>query len=62
MNIALILTAIKSGATVANYCGVTGLHKDPTTGCITGARVKDEIAGGEFYIKAKVRLCSHHHQ
>ncbi|KAG1732419.1 DAO-domain-containing protein [Suillus paluster] len=54
MNIALILTAIKAGATAANYCGVTSLHKDPTTGLITGARVKDHIAGGEFDVKAKV--------
>lgn len=58
MNIALILTAIKAGATAANYCGVTALHKDPSTGRITGARVKDEIAGNEFDVKAKVRLRS----
>jgi len=55
MNIALILTAIKAGATAANYCGVTALHKDLATGRITGARVKDEITGGEFDVKAKVR-------
>ncbi|KAG1849901.1 DAO-domain-containing protein [Suillus subalutaceus] len=54
MNLALILTAIKAGATAANYCGVTSLRKDPTTGLITGARVKDYIAGGEFDVKAKV--------
>ncbi|KAG1901397.1 DAO-domain-containing protein [Suillus fuscotomentosus] len=54
MNLALILTAIKAGATVANYCGVTSLHKDPTTGLITGARVKDYIAGGEFDVRAKI--------
>jgi len=62
MNIALILTAIKLGATAVNYCGVTALHKDPTTGRISGARVKDGIAGSEFDIKAKVRLRFHHHQ
>jgi hypothetical protein len=55
MNLALILTAIKAGATAINYCGVTSLRKDPTTGLITGARVKDYIAGGEFDIKAKAR-------
>jgi glycerol-3-phosphate dehydrogenase len=54
MNLALILTAIKAGATAANYCGVTSLRKDSTTGLITGARVKDYIAGGEFDVKAKV--------
>lgn len=54
MNLALILTAIKAGAIAANYCGVTSLRKDPTTGVITGARVKDYIAGGEFDVKAKV--------
>jgi glycerol-3-phosphate dehydrogenase len=58
MNIALILTAIKAGATAVNYCGVTALHNDPTTGLLTGARVKDEIAGNEFDIKAKVCLRS----
>jgi glycerol-3-phosphate dehydrogenase len=55
MNLALILTAIKAGATATNYCGVTSLRKDPTTGLITGARVKDYIAGGEFDVKAKAR-------
>lgn len=54
MNLALILTAIKAGATAINYCGVTSLRKDPTTGLVTGARVKDYIAGGEFDVKAKV--------
>jgi len=56
MNLALILTAIKAGATAANYCGVTSLRKDSTTGLITGARVKDYIAGGEFDVKAKARF------
>ena len=28
MNVALIMTAVKLGATVANYCGVTQLHKN----------------------------------
>ncbi|OJA15387.1 hypothetical protein AZE42_11322, partial [Rhizopogon vesiculosus] len=56
MNITLILTAIKAGATAANYCDVTALHEDPITSRINGVRVKDEIAGNEIDIKAKINI------
>ncbi|KAG5634611.1 hypothetical protein H0H81_001380 [Sphagnurus paluster] len=52
MNIALIMTAVKLGATVANYCEVTALHKD-STGHITGAQATDTLTGASFRIRAK---------
>ncbi|GLB40496.1 putative FAD-dependent glycerol-3-phosphate dehydrogenase family protein [Lyophyllum shimeji] len=53
MNIALIMTAVKLGAVVANYTEVTGLQKDPTSGKITGAQVKDNLTGEEWTVRAK---------
>ncbi|KIJ17593.1 hypothetical protein PAXINDRAFT_110970 [Paxillus involutus ATCC 200175] len=52
MNVALIMTAVKLGATVANYCGVTDLHKN-AEGKLIGAKVKDELTGREFNVRAK---------
>ncbi|KAF8992699.1 DAO-domain-containing protein [Cyathus striatus] len=52
MNVALIMTAVKQGAVVANYCEVTDLHKD-ASGKLTGARVKDGLSGKEWNVKAK---------
>ncbi|KAJ7611615.1 FAD dependent oxidoreductase-domain-containing protein [Roridomyces roridus] len=52
MNMALIMTAVKQGATVANYCEVTELHKN-TFGKLNGARVKDNLSGQEFNVRAK---------
>ncbi|KAH7885511.1 FAD dependent oxidoreductase-domain-containing protein [Phlebopus sp. FC_14] len=52
MNVALIMTAVKLGATVANYCGVTDLHKD-ADGKLIGAQVKDELTGRAFSVRAK---------
>ncbi|KAF9222993.1 DAO-domain-containing protein [Gyrodon lividus] len=52
MNVALIMTAVKLGATVTNYCGVTDLHKN-TEGKLIGAKVKDELTGREFNVRAK---------
>lgn len=54
MNVALIMTAVKLGATVANYCGVTELHKN-AQGKLVGAKVKDELTGREFNVRAKVK-------
>jgi len=53
MNIALIMTAVKYGATVANHCEVTELHK-ASTGKLNGARLKDKLTGKEWDIRAKV--------
>lgn len=49
------MTAVKHGATVANYCEVTDLHKD-SNGKLNGARVKDNLTGEEFNVRAKVRV------
>lgn len=54
MNIALIMSAVKHGATVANYCEVTELHKS-SSGKLNGARLKDNLTGEEWNIRAKVR-------
>lgn len=52
MNLALIMSAVKHGATVANYCEVTQLQKDPN-GKLTGASVRDNLTGSEWSIRAK---------
>ncbi|KAG6829357.1 hypothetical protein H0H92_004723 [Tricholoma furcatifolium] len=52
MNIALIMTAVKLGATVANYTEVTDLHKD-STGKLIGAQVRDNLTGKSFPVRAK---------
>jgi glycerol-3-phosphate dehydrogenase len=53
MNIALIMTAVTLGAVVANYCEVTHLHKD-SSGNLTGARVRDNLTGEDWNVRAKV--------
>ena len=53
MNMALVMTAVKHGATVANYTEVTELHKDPE-GKLNGAQVTDKLTGESFHIRAKV--------
>ena len=55
MNIALIMSAVKHGAIVANYCEVMKLNKGPN-GKINGARVKDNLTGDEWDIRTKVNL------
>ncbi|EIW81182.1 DAO-domain-containing protein [Coniophora puteana RWD-64-598 SS2] len=52
MNVALIMTAVKHGAIVANHCEVTDLHKN-SEGKLDGARVKDALTGKEWNVKAK---------
>ncbi|KAF8887091.1 DAO-domain-containing protein [Infundibulicybe gibba] len=52
MNIALVMSAVKHGAVVANYCEVTRLHKDDN-GKLNGARVKDNLTGKEWNVRAK---------
>jgi glycerol-3-phosphate dehydrogenase len=55
MNTALIMSAVKHGATVANYCEVTQLHKG-TNGKLNGAKVKDNLTGKEWNVRAKVSV------
>jgi hypothetical protein len=57
MNMALIMTAVKQGAVVANHCEVTALHKDGT-GKLNGVRVKDHLTGYEWNVRAKASLLS----
>jgi glycerol-3-phosphate dehydrogenase len=54
MNVALIMTAVKLGATVANKVEVTQLLKN-ADGKIEGARVRDNLTGEEWHVKASVR-------
>ena len=52
---ALIMTAVQQGATVANYVEVTDLRKDGQKGDkLCGARVQDKLTGETFEIRAKV--------
>ena len=53
MNIALIMTAVKHDAVVANHTEVIKLHKD-ASGRLNGARVRDNLTGKEWDVKAKV--------
>lgn len=53
MNVALIMTAVKHGAAVANHTEVVKLHKDGF-GKLNGARVRDNLTGKEWDVKAKV--------
>lgn len=48
----LAQTAANSGATVLNYCSVTGLLK--TNGQITGVQVRDQFSGKEYEVQARV--------
>lgn len=53
MNVAIALTAARYGAAVANHTAVVSLSKDPTTGKLNGARLKDMVTGEEFDVRAK---------
>ncbi|TIC08627.1 putative glycerol-3-phosphate dehydrogenase [Wallemia mellicola] len=52
MNMALIMTAVHHGATVANHTEVVSLSKD-ANGKIEGARLRDNIHKTEWDVKAK---------
>ncbi|XP_032529676.1 glycerol-3-phosphate dehydrogenase, mitochondrial isoform X1 [Danaus plexippus] len=51
MNLAIALTAARHGATITNHVSVVKLHK--TDGKLSGARVRDELTGKEWDVKAK---------
>lgn len=53
MNVAIALTAARYGATVANHVAVVNLTKDPETGRLNGARLKDTLTNEEWEVKAK---------
>lgn len=52
MSIALVLSAIQHGAVAANHCEVVALNKSDK-GRIIGARLRDQMTGDEFDIRAK---------
>ncbi|KGG52913.1 hypothetical protein DI09_125p30 [Mitosporidium daphniae] len=52
-NVSIALTAIAMGATAVNHVEVTSLTKNPESGKISGAIVRDSISGESFPIKAK---------
>lgn len=56
MNLAIALTAARHGATVCNHVSVTSLIKETDASgkeVLCGAKVKDEITGKEWTVKAK---------
>ncbi|CCH61231.1 hypothetical protein TBLA_0E01750 [Henningerozyma blattae CBS 6284] len=54
MNVSLAVTAIENGATVLNYMEVEKLIKDPKTGKIQGATVRDRETDKKYDVMAKV--------
>jgi len=52
MCLAIALTATRHGATVANHVSATALLKD-SNGKLCGAKLKDELTGEEWEVKAK---------
>lgn len=56
MNLAIALTAARHGATVCNHVSVTSLIKETDASgkeVLCGAKVKDEVTGKEWTVKAK---------
>lgn len=53
MCLSIALTAARKGAIVANHVAVTSLEKDPSDNRICGAKVRDQLSGNEWTIKAK---------
>jgi len=51
MNISIAISAARHGATIANHVKVEDLIK--TDGVVSGARVRNQLTGEEFNIKAK---------
>ena len=68
MNVSIALTAALYGATIVNHMEVNKLMKDPTTGKVTGVKVRDllhqrrggilgrgeDVGQSEFMVKAKI--------
>ncbi|EJC98962.1 DAO-domain-containing protein [Fomitiporia mediterranea MF3/22] len=53
MNMALIMTAVRHGAIVANHVEVSQLEKDQNTGKLKGAVVKDVLTGKSWPVRAR---------
>lgn len=54
MNVALVMTAVKHGAVVANHVEVTQLRKNDE-GKLVGAEVQDTLTGERWEVRAKAR-------
>ncbi|CAD5119357.1 DgyrCDS7975 [Dimorphilus gyrociliatus] len=52
MNLQIVLTAMKYGATILNHASVINLYKGEN-GKLNGAKIRDEETGEEFVVKAK---------
>lgn len=52
MNVALAMTALEEGASLANHLEVTALHKE--AGKLSAASVRDQLTGETWQIRAKV--------
>jgi len=52
MNVALVMTAVHQGTVAANHTEVVALHKNSAGKC-SGARLRDNITGDEWDVKAK---------
>ena len=61
MNVALVVTAVRYGAVVASHTEVVKLHKD-SSGMLNGARVRDNLTGREWDVRAKVSFLVHLHR
>lgn len=49
--LSLVQTALQSGATLVNYCAVTGLVKEGNT--VRGVQLEDRIGGGSLTVNAR---------
>ena len=54
MNVALVMTAVKHGAVVANHVEVTQLRKNDE-GKLVGAEVQYTLTGERWEVRAKAR-------
>lgn len=54
LNVAIACTAALAGAAVLNHAEAVSLKKDPKTGTVVGARVRNNLTGKEFDVYAKV--------
>ena len=52
--VAVACTAAAAGAAVANHAEATGLIKDPTTGRVIGAHIRDTLTGKSMEVYARV--------
>lgn len=54
LNVAIACTAALAGAALLNHAEAVSLNKDPKTGSIIGARIRNNLTNKEFDVYAKV--------